>query len=146
MSVTIVPMAENHLPALAELESLCFADPWSESALREELGNPCARFLVALYDGEIAGYLGCHHIAGEGFIANIAVFPAYRRRGIARALVQAAQAKPLSRLTLEVRASNEAAIALYRSLGFVEDGVRPHFYSHPTEDAVLYSYYPTNGS
>lgn len=146
MSVTIVPMAENHLPALAELESLCFADPWSESALREELGNPCARFLVALYDGEIAGYLGCHHIAGEGFIANIAVFPAYRRRGIARALVQTAQAKPLSRLTLEVRASNEAAIALYRSLGFVEDGVRPRFYSHPTEDAVLYSYYPTNGS
>ena len=118
MSVTIVPMAENHLPALAELESLCFADPWSESALREELGNPCARFLVALYDGEVAGYLGCHHIAGEGFIANIAVLPAYRRRGIARALVQAAQAKPLSRLTLEVRASNEAAIALYRSLGF----------------------------
>lgn len=146
MSVTIVPMAENHLPALAELESLCFADPWSESALREELGNPCARFLVALCDGEVAGYLGCHHIAGEGFIANIAVLPAYRRRGIARALVQAAQAKPLSRLTLEVRASNEAAIALYRSLGFVEDGVRPHFYSHPTEDAVLYSYYPTNGS
>ncbi len=146
MSVVIVPMAENHLPALAGLESLCFADPWSESALREELGNPCARFLVALCDGEVAGYLGCHHIAGEGFIANIAVFPAYRRRGIARALVQTAQTEPLSRLTLEVRASNEAAIALYRSLGFVEDGMRPRFYSHPTEDAVLYSYYPANGS
>ena len=144
MSITVVPMSEAHLPALAALEACCFADPWSETALREELTNPLAHFIVALCDGEIAGYLGCHHIVDEAFIANVAVFPAFRRRGVGRALVETAKSDAVSlyRLTLEVRASNEGAIALYRSLGFIEDGVRPRFYAHPTEDAVLYSYYP----
>ncbi len=137
----IVPMSEEHIAALAALELQCFTDPWSENALREELSNPCARFIVAVYQGEVAGYLGCHHIGDEGFVANIAVFPAYRRRGIGKALVTAAFTDDLSRLTLEVRASNTAALALYRSLGFVEEGRRPRFYSHPTEDALLYSYY-----
>ena len=141
MSITIVPMTETHVSAIAVLESLCFSDPWSEHALREELDNPCARFLVATENDTVVGYLGCHHIAGEGFIANVAVHPDHRRRGIARLLVQAAQAEDISRLMLEVRASNTAAIALYRSLGFTEDGIRPRFYTHPTEDAVLYSYY-----
>ena len=141
MSIAIVPMTEAHVSAIAVLESLCFSDPWSEHALREELDNPCARFLVATENDAVVGYLGCHHIAGEGFIANVAVHPDHRRRGIARLLVQAAQAEDISRLMLEVRASNTAAIALYRSLGFTEDGIRPRFYTHPTEDAVLYSYY-----
>lgn len=143
-TVTIVPLAAEHLSALAILEQTCFADPWSETSLREELGNPCARFLVALRGGEVVGYLGCHHVAGEGFITNVAVTPAHRRTGVARALITAAkqQASSLFRLTLEVRVSNQAAIALYSSLGFVPEGVRPRFYSHPTEDAALYSYYP----
>lgn len=141
MSITVVPMTEAHVSAIAVLESLCFSDPWSEHALREELDNPCAHFLVATENDAVVGYLGCHHIAGEGFIANVAVHPDHRRRGIARLLVQAAQAEDISRLMLEVRASNTAAIALYRSLGFTEDGIRPRFYTHPTEDAVLYSYY-----
>ena len=139
--IRIVPMSAEHLPALAELECVCFADPWSEAALRDELGNPCAHFLVAVCAEEVAGYLGCHHIAGEGFVTNIAVFPAYQRRGIGRALVKAALSEPIDRLALEVRASNTAAIALYRSLGFVQDGCRPRFYAHPTEDALLFSYY-----
>lgn len=141
MSITILRMTEEHIPAIAALETLCFADPWSEHALREELDNPCAHFLVAVEQDTVVGYLGCHHIAGEGFIANVAVHPLHRRRGIARLLVESAKSSDVSRLMLEVRASNTAAIALYRSLGFVEDGVRPRFYSHPTEDALLYSYY-----
>lgn len=142
-TVTIVPLAAEHLAALATLERVCFSDPWSEAALREELDNPCARFLVALYGGEVVGYIGCHHVADEGFITNVAVTPAHRRTGVARALITAAkqQAASLTRLTLEVRVSNQAAIALYSSLGFVPEGVRPRFYSHPTEDAALYSYY-----
>ncbi len=142
-TVRIVPMRAEHLSSLATLEATCFADPWSEAALREELDNPCARFLVAVEGTQVVGYLGCHHVADEGFIANVAVHPAYRRRGIARALVQTAQqqATALSRLMLEVRQSNHAARALYASLGFTEDGIRPRFYTHPTEDAVLYSYY-----
>ena len=141
--VSIVPFAAHHVSAVAQLETLCFADPWSESALAEELNNPCARFLVAESQGQIVGYVGCHHIADEGFIANVAVHPSARRNGIGRLLVQAAieQGASLSRLTLEVRSSNTAAIALYRSLGFVHDGTRPRFYTHPTENAEIYSYY-----
>lgn len=140
-AVVIVPMEEAHLTALAELETQCFSAPWSEEALREELENPCAHFLTALCDGDVAGYLGCHHIGGEGFVTNIAVFPAFRRRGIARSLVEAALSEPIDSLSLEVRVSNAAAIALYESLGFVNVGRRPHFYTHPTEDAFIYSFY-----
>lgn len=143
MCITVTPFTAAHIEAVSELEALCFSDPWSADALAEELANPCARFLVALDGGTVVGYLGCHHIAGEGFIANVAVHPNHRRRGIALKLVATAieQGASLSRLTLEVRESNTTAIALYRSLGFVKDGVRPRFYTHPTEDAGIYSYY-----
>lgn len=146
MSIAIVPMRACHLAAVAALEAQCFAEPWSENALREELNNPCARFLVAVDADTVVGYLGCHHIAGEGFIANVAVSPAFRRRGIARALVSAALSDgvSLSRISLEVRVSNASAIALYRSLGFVCEGLRPSFYRYPTEDAAIYSYFPQN--
>ena len=140
--IRIVPFDAHHVAAVAAIEQACFAEPWSAAGLAEELHNPCARFLVAEIDGTVAGYLGCHHVADEGFIANVAVSPAFRRRGVARALMEAAKtADGLYRLTLEVRVSNAAAIALYESAGFVCDGVRPRFYSHPTEDAGIYSYY-----
>ena len=143
MNITIVSMNASHTAALAELETLCFAEPWSEAALKEELNNPCSRFLTALIDSRVVGYLGCHHIADEGFITNVAVFPSERRHGAARALLLHAieQGVGLSRLTLEVRQSNIAAKTLYESLGFTNDGVRPRFYAHPTEDACIYSYY-----
>ncbi len=143
MNITILPMNASHIAALAQLETLCFADPWSETALQEELNNPCSHFLTALIDSRVVGYLGCHHVADEAFIANVAVFPSARRCGVARALLHGAieQGVGLSRLTLEVRQSNTAAISLYESLGFTKDGVRPRFYTHPTEDACIYSYY-----
>ncbi len=143
MQLIITPFIAAHLSAVARLEQLCFSDPWSADALAEELNNSHARFLTALDGDAVVGYIGCHHIADEGFIANVAVHPDHRRRGIARMLVAAAieQGHSLSRLTLEVRVSNTAAIALYESLGFVKDGVRPRFYAHPTEDACIYSYY-----
>lgn len=143
MCITVVPFTAAHIVAISELETLCFSDPWSADALTEELNNPCAHFLTALDGNTVVGYLGCHHVADEGFIANVAVHPDRRRSGIARKLVAAAieQGHALSRLTLEVRASNAAAIALYESLDFVKNGVRPRFYAHPTEDACIYSYY-----
>ncbi len=143
MQLIVTALAAVHLPAVARLERLCFSDPWSADALAEELNNPCARFLTALDGDTVIGYLGCHHIVDEGFIANVAVHPLYRRQGVARALVTTAieQGHSLTRLTLEVRASNNAAIALYESLHFIKDGVRPRFYAHPTEDACIYSYY-----
>lgn len=145
----IVPMREVHIEALARIEKDCFADPWSEQGLREELDNPLARFFVAEQGGEVVGYLGTHIVADEMSVTNIAVSPAHRRKGIANALLAAADAvatrENLFRITLEVRVSNDAAIALYERNGFVKDGIRPRFYQHPKEDAAIYSRYYQNG-
>ncbi len=139
-------MQACHIPALCAIERACFSTPWSAASLCEELTNPLAVFLVAVSPtGAVAGYAGMHRVAGEGFLANVAVAPSARRQGVARALVTALMAAGagagLCRLTLEVRVSNAAAIALYEGIGFVREGVRPGFYRAPTEDAALYSFY-----
>ena len=132
-------MEERHLAALAEIERACFHAPWSEQMLREELGRGI--FLVAEQAGETVGYVGCQTVLDEGYITNVAVDPACRRQGIARALIDALQSRAaaagLAFVTLEVRASNAAAIALYEKVGFVPVGTRRNFYTAPTEDAVL---------
>ena len=137
--MTIVAMAERHLAALAEIEKACFHAPWSESMLREELGKGI--FLVAERDGQVDGYVGCQTVLDEGYITNVAVSPDARRQGIARALIakltDEARAAGLAFVTLEVRASNAPAIALYEGAGFGRVGVRKNFYTAPTEDAVL---------
>lgn len=145
--IMIVPMHAEHLDDLADLESTAFSRPWSYDALAEELQNPLAVFYVAEdVEAESAvGYLGMHHILDEGFITNIVVHPAHRRQGIAAALLAEARAyarkNEMTRICLEVRASNAAARSLYEDFGFEEDGVRPGFYDSPKEDAVLYSLY-----
>ena len=146
MEWRILPMTQAHIPALAEIESLSFAAPWSADALREELANPPAVFLVAeAADGTPAGYVGMHAVAGEGYFTNVAVHPAYRRQRVADALIAALAAygkeRQFYRLALEVRVSNTAAIRLYEKHGFVKDGIRPRFYTAPTEDAAMYSLY-----
>ncbi|HIY54222.1 MAG TPA: ribosomal protein S18-alanine N-acetyltransferase [Candidatus Agathobaculum merdavium] len=137
--MTIVPMAERHLAVLAEIEKACFHAPWSESMLREELGKGI--FLVAERGGQAVGYVGCQTVLDEGYITNVAVSPDCRRQGIARALIakltDEARAAGLAFVTLEVRASNAPAIALYEGAGFGRVGVRKNFYTAPTEDAVL---------
>ena len=134
--MTIVSMEERHLAALAEIEKACFHAPWSADMLHEELGK--GLFLVAEQDGEAVGYVGCQTVLDEGYITNVAVSPACRRQGIGRALI--AQSG-LSFVTLEARASNAPAIALYEGAGFRQVGVRRNFYTAPAEDAVLMTYY-----
>lgn len=137
--MTVVPMAERHLAALAEIEKACFHAPWSESMLCEELGK--GLFLVAERDGQAVGYVGCQTVLDEGYITNVAVSPDCRRQGIGRMLiaelVSRARAQDLAFVTLEARASNAPAIALYEGAGFGRVGVRKNFYTAPTEDAVL---------
>ena len=137
----IQPMDENSVAQVAALEQVCFARPWSLAALESELCNPIAVYFAAMRGEEVAGYAGMHNILGEGHITNLAVSPALRRRGIARALldtlVACAREHGLCLLTLEVRASNTAAIALYGGLGFAPAGLRKGYYDSPREDAVI---------
>ena len=141
MSVKIVPMTADHLDEIAALERACFSRPWTKEMLKEELDNACAAFLVAEDNGKVVGYAGLQVVLDEGYIANVAVFPEYRRQGIAGKLLQVfmdfAEANRLAFLTLEVRASNQAAIALYESRGFLEVGRRKNYYEHPKEDAII---------
>lgn len=137
----IIPMTAAHTARLAELEKLCFSEPWSEKALLEEIENPAAYFVTAVEGGAVLGYGGMHTVLGESYIDNIAVFPEYRGRGVGRAVTQALIEKAREAdgvfITLEVRASNVPAIALYTSLGFEKAGVRKRFYTEPEEDAVI---------
>ena len=136
--MTLMPASSGHIPAIAALEAVCFpADPWPE----EILARSRERITVALEDGEVAGYLVFSAILDEGSVDNIAVAPTFRRRGIANALINDAKARArrdgLSVIYLEVRASNEAAIALYEKHGFREAGRRRGYYEKPREDAIL---------
>lgn len=142
MRVRIVPMNADHLDEVAELERICFSTPWSRNMLAEELENMLSAFLVALDDsGRVVGYAGLQVVVDEGYITNVAVRPECRRQGIAGKLLQVfldfAQAHHLAFLTLEVRASNYDAIALYGARGFRGVGRRKNYYEHPKEDAII---------
>lgn len=137
----IVPMDRSHLESIAALERQCFSAPWSVPMLEEELFNSQASFLVAEDDrGQVLGYAGLQVILDEGYIANIAVDPKWRRQGLAGELLEVYcrfGQEHLAFLTLEVRASNAPAIALYRKLGFAPVGRRRDYYRAPREDAIL---------
>ena len=143
MSVQIVPMNADHLEELEKLEKICFSRPWSRKMLAEELENQCAAFLVAQdsITGQVMGYAGLLVMADEGYITNVAVFPEYRRQGVAAKIISVfenfARGNKLAFLTLEVRPSNAAAIALYEGFGFREAGRRKNYYDLPKEDALI---------
>ena len=142
MDLHIIPMTAAHLPAVAALEKICFpADPWSEALFREALENPQVAILLAQgEDGGILGYAVVSAVLDEGNLDNIAVARSARRQGVADALLSALTGfgrEHLSRLMLEVRASNSPAIALYEKHGFAAVGRRKHYYTAPREDAVL---------
>ncbi|MDR1571498.1 MAG: ribosomal protein S18-alanine N-acetyltransferase [Clostridiales Family XIII bacterium] len=129
--------------AMAELEKLCFAIPWSLENCKNALGaNSIAFYLVCLLCGELIGYAGLWPFAPEGHIMNVAVHPGFRRRGIGAALLgrlidEAGERYGLSAFTLEVRASNEAAIRLYGRFGFRGRSRRKGYYSDTNEDAII---------
>ena len=149
--VKIVPMAAEHLDRLEQLERMCFSRPWSKKMLAEELDNQCAAFLVAVEPEteKAVGYAGLLVVADEGYITNVAVDPSCRRQGVAAQLLQVfdnfAKGNHLAFLTLEVRPSNAAAIALYQDFGFEEVGRRKNYYDLPKEDALILTKYFETG-
>lgn len=137
----IISMTADHVPSVAALEAICFSDPWSENSVASELNNPLSLWLIAVEDETVVGYVGSQTVMGETDMMNVAVHPNHRRQGVARsliaALVQALKDLESHSLTLEVRASNEPAIALYTDLGFTEAGRRRNYYRNPKEDALI---------
>ena len=136
-----MPMDRSHIEQIAALERECFSTPWSEAMLTEVLFDSQASFIVAeSEDGGVLGYAGLQVVLDEGYIDNIAVEPNARRHGVADELLDVfcrfGEAN-LAFLTLEVRASNAPAIALYEKYGFQRAGLRPKYYDKPREDAVI---------
>jgi ribosomal-protein-alanine N-acetyltransferase len=139
--IKIKPMSAEHVPQVAELEKICFSTPWSEKSIASELNNELALWLVAEDGGSVVGYVGSQTVFPETDMMNIAVVPQRRREGIAEvlvdALIQELKRIGSNSLTLEVRASNTPAIALYQKMGFHEVGRRPNYYRNPREDALI---------
>lgn len=141
MNYKLTPMTAEHIPQIAALERTCFSHPWSEDMLRKELWNDAAVIVAAEgEDGTVLGYAGLQTVLDEGYINNVAVDPRFRRQGVADELIAAfvrfGKAK-LAFLTLEVRASNAPAVALYEKHGFQKVGRRKNYYDDPKEDAIL---------
>ena len=139
--INITPMTSDHVPYIAELEKVCFSDPWSENSIAYELTNPLSFWLVAMDGDKLVGYVGSQAVLDSADMMNIAVAPSHRRQGIARrlvsALVEQLKIKDVRMLLLEVRVSNDAARALYEEMGFVAAGKRPGYYTNPKEDALI---------
>lgn len=137
MKITIKPASPSDAPEILKIENACFSSPWSEGSISDALNNPCSHFYIAYADGETAGYMGVQIFSGEGYVTNVATLPEFRRQGVARALINRAFENETEFITLEVRESNIPAINLYSSFGFKRVGMRPNYYSNPTENAIL---------
>ena len=139
--IEFAEMQPRHVPQVAALEKICFADPWSEKSVTSELENPLSYWLVAMDGEKLVGYVGSQTVLGETDMMNVAVCPDYRRQGIAEGLILALIADLKAReshcLTLEVRDSNASARALYEKLGYSEVGRRKNYYRNPKEDALI---------
>lgn len=139
--MTILEMKAEHVPQVAELEKLCFADPWSQMSIESELRNLWSYWLVAVQDDQVVGYIGSQSSIDETDVMNIAVHPQWRRQGIGESLINRLVDDLKNRgshaLMLEVRASNEPAVGLYEKLGFTQVGCRKNYYRNPKEDARI---------
>lgn len=137
-------MRSGDVPAVAELEAQIFSQPWSAQGFLDALALPDTVFLVAEEKHRILGYIGMYLSIDEGEITNVAVAPDARRQGVGQELLlqikREAKQRAVGRLVLEVRTSNEGAIALYEKNGFSVAGVRKGFYERPKEDAYIMIY------
>ena len=139
--IQFTQMKAEHVPQVAQLEKLCFSDPWSEKSIATELDSSWSYWVVAVEDGQVVGYVGSQSSYEQADIMNVAVHPDWRRRGIAESLIDCLVKELRTRncmaLMLEVRASNAPAIALYEKMEFHQVGLRKNYYRNPKEDALI---------
>lgn len=137
-----VPMHRRHLPVVLRIEHRSQPNPWSLGVFYSELAQGASRYYaVARYGTKVVGYGGLMFVADEAHVTNIAIAPAYRRRGFGSALLShlamSAARRGSNALTLEVRTGNTGAQAMYQRFGFVQEGVRTNYYPETHEDALV---------
>ncbi len=143
MSYSLRRLVLADLDAVEPIERVSYPTPWSRGMFVTELAKPSSRSLAAVADdtGELAGYLILSRYVDAWHVMNVAVAPAHRRRGVASALLRHLFAETgvetQRGYTLEVRVSNEPAIALYERFGFRSSGLRPGYYTDNREDAII---------
>ena len=140
IDIQAIRLNKDHIEGVHRLETLCFSEPWSQKSLEMLVSSGAVGFVIL--DGEtVVAYGGMMCVLDEGQITNIAVDPLYRRRGYGKCIVNAiifyALEHGIENISLEVRESNESAIALYSSLGFEKRGIRKNFYRSPIESAIV---------
>lgn len=139
---------QDDLEALVEIEGASYSHPWSRRNFADELSGEHGTFLVlreaavrAAGDRGLRAYCAFRVVAGEMHLMNLTVAPGARGRGLGRLLLGFAldlgARRGAQACLLEVRESNEGALALYRTAGFVDAGRRKDYYNHPREDALL---------
>jgi ribosomal-protein-alanine N-acetyltransferase len=141
LKVKLVPLTEEHMEAVMEIERDLFTQPWRVEDFKRLIGKPESINLAALLENKVVGYSCCWVVIETAELGNIAVARQYQGRFVARALleatVKACRKQKVSSLFLEVRSSNRRAIELYNRYGFVQIGIRHGYYSHPVEDALI---------
>ena len=146
MNIEFQRARKEDLEGLHEIEIASFPDPWSVDSLWSFASDESVRILVCAKEketGEIIGYYALQYVIDEAEIAIIAVKRKFRRQGLGRIILEEIQRfcqnKKITRLHLEVRSENEAAIHMYRAFGFEEVGRRKNYYEAPKDDAILFS-------
>ena len=134
-------MQPEDIKEVAGIERRIFTLPWSEQGFLSSLQSEDTLYLVVRKEGRIAGYCGLLQSFDEADNTNVAVAEEARNEGLGFAMIselmRLGKERGVARYTLEVRASNAAAIHLYEKLGFQSVGIRKNFYDQPKEDAVI---------
>ena len=142
MEYSVCDVTAAHIQQIEVLERQCFSMPWTAEQLQSQMKDHQHEFIAAVSpELTVLGYVGLMYVLDEGYISNVAVSPDYRRQGIADALIlhlcNICKNLDLSFVTLEVRAGNVPAIALYEKHGFQRVGLRRNYYERPREDALI---------
>jgi len=134
-------MTLDDVEAVCLIEKECFYAPWKKEDFIALADGENSAYVVAIFGGQIIGGAGIRNIVGDGEITNVAITKEYRGKGYSKQLLKAILERGrelgCDQFTLEVRVSNEAAIRCYKSVGFEGEGIRPGFYEHPKEDALI---------
>ncbi|MCJ7749694.1 MAG: ribosomal protein S18-alanine N-acetyltransferase [Armatimonadetes bacterium] len=139
--ITVAPMAPADLDEVLVIERHSFPSAWSKNSYERELRNRSSYYFAARHEDRLVGYIGMWVVVDEAHITTLAVHPGCRRRGLGshllRLLIEHACQRGATRVTLEVREQNLAAIAMYRAFGFQQTGVLHGYYGDTGENGLV---------